>query len=117
MKLNITNGPVFSDEFDFKGTEICMPRKTLKRKPMISDGVLKHEEGHMSYRMNRKKYKDLYNKAKKAIYDNNTIMNDHGENPAEYVADAYSATHSKYGKNGFVKTINSLKNLKKISKI
>ena len=109
VKFNITNGRVFSDYANFKRTDINMPRKTLKRKPMISDGVLKHEEGHLAYKRDRKKYKDLYNKAKKAIYDDNTIKNDHGENPEEYVADAYSATHSKYGKNGFTKMVNSLK--------
>lgn len=109
VKFNMTNGPKCSEHVDFKSTEIYMPRKSLKRKPMISDGILKHEEGHIAYRRDRKKYKELYNKAKKAIYDDNTAKKDHGENPEEYVADWYAAKHSKYGINGFNKQMNSIR--------
>lgn len=80
---------------------------------MISDGVLKHEEGHIAYKRNPDKYNELYDKAKRAIENDDTDKNDHGESPEEYIADWYSATHSKYGKNGFNKTINSLRQTEK----
>ena len=116
VKLNITNGPVFSDATDsyfdddgYVGSEINMAAKTLKRKPMISDGMLKHEEGHIAYNRNPDKYKELYDKAKKAIEDDENDKVEHGKNPKEYIADMYSATHSKYGIDGFNKMINSFR--------
>ena len=132
VKFKMTNGPVFSDttksyydDDEYAGSEINMACKTLKRKPMISDGVLKHEEGHVAYKRNPDKYKDLYDKAKETIAADSKDKNEHGKNPEEYVADAYSAAHSKYGKNGFTTMINSLRasekdikdKLKKINKM
>lgn len=113
---------MFNDYFikpheDDDGTiYIYMPRKTLKRKPMVSTGIFKHEEGHYAYKMDPKKYSELMKKAQSAIdKDKNNEKFNHGISPEEYVADVYSAKHSQYGAAGFKKMINSLRgNDKKI---
>lgn len=116
VKFNMTNGPEYSDSSShsyidgkYVNSEINMPRKSLKRKPMYSDGTLKHEEGHVAYKRNPEKYKELYDKAKKAIEDDKTDKDSHGKNPEEYVADWYSAKHSKYGLKGLNKEVNCTK--------
>ena len=114
VKFNITNGPVFSDHmtqgpYSKDSFTINMPRKSLKRKPMVSNQLLKHEEGHIAYKRNPEKYAELYDKAKKAIDDDKNDKDDHGKNPEEYIADWYSAKHSRYGLKGFNKMINCMK--------
>ena len=115
VKFNITNGPVFDDSASsgkekIENSSINMPRKTLKRKPMISHGVFKHEEGHIVDKFNPGRYDKIRDNARKAI--DNDIHNEkeyHGNDPNEYVADVYSALHNKYGINGFNKMINAMK--------
>lgn len=117
VKFNITNGPVFSDKMSISrsnptidNSAIEMSHKTLKRKPMISHGVFKHEEGHIVDKINPDRFKDEHNKAKKYIDDDkDNKKNEHDERPDEYVADYYSAHHSKYGVSGFNKMINAMK--------
>lgn len=113
VKFNVNNGAIY-DAYailpdKIREETISMPRKILKRKPMISETILKHEEGHLDYNRNPNKYKELYDKTKKALEnDNETYKGDHGSDPEEYVADAYAIKHSKYGIDGFNKTMNVL---------
>ena len=117
VKFNITNGPVFSDSAQtvisnpsVETSSINMSRKTLKRKPMISHGIFKHEEGHIVDITNPDRFKDIHDKAKKYIDDDkDNRKNEHDKESKEYVADRYSAQHSKYGAAGFNKMINALR--------
>ena len=117
VKFNITNGPVFSDKSStdrlnptIDDSTIEMSHKTLKRKPMISHGVFKHEEGHVVDNANPDRFKDIRDKAKKYIDDDkDNKKTEHDEKSNEYVADRYSAQHSKYGVAGFNKMINALR--------
>ena len=78
---------------------ITIGKSLLKRKPVVSNGVLKHEEGHVDYRdYHPDKYKRDTRHAKKLIKQTKEPIHEHGQNPEEYVVDLYSERHNKYAK-------------------
>lgn len=123
INFEITNEPENSeatavpadekDRGDISNYKIFMPRKTLKQKPMISTSALKHEEGHVSIMMNPSLYDDI-KKEIKHIIDNRPkkfVLNIHGQNPDEYLADIYASNTSQYGLAGVKKMCNAMKEI------
>ena len=95
---------------------IHMGKQWLKRKPYVSQGVLKHEEGHTDKWLHTKA--DDYDHshsgkierpARKLLKSRERYLHDHDENPEEFYADLYSVNHNKYKKNAmrFLNTLNS----------
>lgn len=76
---------------------INMPKSYMKRHPSISNGVSKHEEGHVADLQYKRQMagEKLANAA--TVYGfTQGLAGDMHSNPSEYKADIYSATHNKY---------------------
>lgn len=95
---------------------IHMGKQWLKRKPYISQGLRKHEEGHVDKWLHTKAgdYDHSHTgkterTARKLLKSKEYYLHDHDENPEEYYADLYSVNHNKYQKNAmrFLNTLNS----------
>ena len=91
-----------------KDCEIVMPKKTLQRHPSISNSHFKHEEGHIAYYLNPDKYNHLIKEIQSLIDSCHKTMNPHGKNPEEYIADLYSANHSKGGSNDMIRGLEKI---------
>ena len=84
---------------------VHMGKQWLKRKPYISQGIRKHEEGHVDKWLHTKA--DDYDHshtgktertARKLLNSKKYNLNDHDDNPEENYADLYSVKHNKYQK-------------------
>ena len=104
-----------------KDAKIIMGKEMIKKKPWLSAGTLKHEEGHFAskyypnkvgkgYGLSNEKYP--HNRFAKAQREGEKLiaqaaslgrLNDHGANPDEFVADRYSIEHNPYGKKKAIK--------------
>jgi hypothetical protein len=76
---------------------INMPKSYMKRHPSISNGVSKHEEGHVADLQYKRPMagEKLANAA--TVYGfKQGLADDLHSNPLEYKADIYSVTHNKY---------------------
>ena len=87
--------------------EIHMSKKTVSRKPAISNFIFKHEEGHVAIRLDKSgKYvmemeeidKILTRLLHKMFTNKNDTLNSHDKNIEEFLADKYAKEHSKYDK-------------------
>lgn len=116
VKLKIdAHRPALAGRKDADGDRyINMPPKELQHKPVSSNNILKHEEGHINQYNNNdtpKSEVDIkrMNAAKDYVsnLDRDKIKADHDLKPTEYDADAYAAQHNKYDKKGLA-TMNSL---------
>jgi len=85
---------------------VHMGKQWLKRKPYISQGILKHEEGHVDKWLHTKA--DDYDHshtgktertARKLLNSKNYNLAEHDKSPEENYADLYSVKHNKYQKN------------------
>ena len=88
---------------------IEMPRTTIKRKPAISQGTLKHEEGHIAQWIDPEKYSKYHKQVQLFIDSIDKDCFDHDLEIEEYIADLYAKKHSGYGVSGIEKTLNSLR--------
>lgn len=106
------NDPMAYTSFRSSGEDedaITIGKSLLKRKPVVSNGVLKHEEGHVDYRdYHPDKYKRDTRHAKKLIKQTKEPIHEHGQNPEEYVVDLYGERHNKYAKKYPNKTLRAL---------
>lgn len=85
---------------------VHMGKQWLKRKPYISQGILKHEEGHVDKWLHTKAddYDHSYTgkterTARKLLNSKNYNLAEHDKSPEENYADLYSVKHNKYQKN------------------
>lgn len=106
------NDPMAYTSFRSSGEDedaITIGKSFLKRKPVVSNGILKHEEGHVDYRdYHPDKYKRDTRHAKKLIKQTKEPIHEHGQNPEEYVVDLYGERHNKYAKKYPNKTLRAL---------
>lgn len=114
---NSLGGPAFAqpniyDPEDVESSSIMLTRKLLKRKPYISDGLFKHEEGHIAYASGNMKndpdFKDNLKSVKQRIDKSKRDLHDHDKNTEEYMADAYAAKHTKKGIDGMRRALQAL---------
>ena len=87
---------------------ITIGKSTLKRKPVVSNGFLKHEEGHLAKQVQGKDFSKEERVARKLIESNPTSLHYHDTNPEEYAADLYGEKHNKYAKKYPGKSLNTL---------
>ena len=86
---------------------IVLGKSTLKRKPVILNGFLKHEEGHLAKQVYGKDFSKEERVARKLIDNSHEKMDAHDEDPEEYAVDLYGEKHNKYAKKYPGKYLNS----------
>ncbi len=86
---------------------ISIGKSTLKRKPVISNGILKHEEGHFAKHIHGKDFSKEERVARKLIKSSPLLVHSHDTNPEEYAVDVYGEKHNKYAKKYPGKVYNS----------
>lgn len=86
---------------------IVLGKSTLKRKPVISNGNLKHEEGHLAKQVYGKDFSKEERIARNMIDNSHEKMDAHDEDPEEYAVDLYGEKHNKYAKKYPGKSLNS----------
>ena len=68
---------------------------------------IRHEEGHFYVSLNRDDMADEFDKASEIVCTYGPEMSSHGNNPEEYIADAYAAKHTDDNGEGLVKFLES----------
>ena len=115
---DIVGGPAYTQVFPgdpLEDAEITMSKQLLRRKPQISDFILKHEEGHAAYRTGNagKAFRDDRRSAKKYLKQERGTneKSTHDMDPEEYAADAYAMKHSKFPMESALRALNALRPL------
>ena len=95
------------DDDGHKSCSITMSKRTLARKPTISNFIFKHEEGHAAIHLDKTgKYvmemekidKILTRLLHKMLSNKKDTLNSHDSNVEEFMADKYAKEHAKHQK-------------------
>lgn len=93
------------DEHDLNNYKVSISKKTASRKPVISNFILKHEEGHLALALDKdgkytveldKLNSILTRSLHKMFTTKKNILNKHDQNIDEFFADKYGNEHNKY---------------------
>lgn len=109
------------DEDEHKSCSITMSKRTLARKPAISNFIFKHEEGHAAIHLDKSgKYvmeiekidKILTRMLHKMLTNKEDALNSHDLNTEEFMADKYAKEHAKHQKTSAYHLKDSYGNMK-----
>lgn len=101
------NDPTGFSTFD--DPTVILGKSMIKRKPAVSNGILKHEEGHIAKRVfDNRKFSKEERVARGLIRSNQNTRHEHDQDPEEFAVDLYSEKHNKYAKKYPVKFLNTL---------
>lgn len=101
------NDPTGFSTFD--DPTVILGKSMIKRKPVVSNGILKHEEGHIAKRVfDNRKFSKEERVARGLIRSNQNTRHEHDQDPEEFAVDLYSEKHNKYAKKYPVKFLNTL---------